>query len=103
RIVAQAILHKTPYRFHALAVLHDHVHAVIEHTERDIRRVVGHIKSEATRALRERGFFTEQRPWVEHGWNVFLDSDGDVVRAIEYVERNAAREGLGAQKWEGIV
>src|SRR5262245_48491789 len=43
RIVAEAILRETPYRFHAMAVLHDHVHAVIEHTERDIRRVVGHI------------------------------------------------------------
>ena len=46
-IIAEAFS-RTPYRFHALAILRNHAHGVIEHTDRDIRRVVGHIKSEAT-------------------------------------------------------
>lgn len=93
RIVAHAFS-KTPYRFHALAVLRDHVHAVIEHTDRDIRKVVGHLKSEATRALRCEGHFTDQRPWVDHGWNVYLDSDADVTRAVDYASKNPIRDGL---------
>lgn len=103
RIAGNAILANTPYRFHALAVLPDHVHAVIEHTDRDIRRVVGHLKSEATRALRAAGFFPGRRPWVEHGWNVYLDSDGGVFRAIDYVNGNPIREGMAAQRWDGIT
>jgi REP element-mobilizing transposase RayT len=102
RIVAHAIA-KTPYRFHALAILPDHAHAVIEHSDRDIRRVVGHIKSEATRALRAAGHFSDRRPWVEHGWNVYLDCDRDVERAARYVNDNPVREGLGAQNWDFIV
>lgn len=45
-----------PYRILALAILPDHLHAVIGYTSRDIRRVVGHIKSQATKSLRAKGW-----------------------------------------------
>jgi REP element-mobilizing transposase RayT len=101
-IIAKAFAN-TPYRFHALAILRDHVHAVIEHADRDIRKVVGHMKSEATRALRAAGHFTDQRPWVDHGWNVYLDSDPDVFRAVDYVNANPQRDGQAPQRWEYII
>jgi REP element-mobilizing transposase RayT len=101
-IIADAFS-KTPYRFHALAIMRNHAHAVIEHTDRDIRRVVGHIKSGATRALRAKGFFTERPVWADHGWNVYLDSDEDVMRALPYVEGNPTRDGMPAQRYDFVI
>jgi REP element-mobilizing transposase RayT len=102
RIIAEAFA-KAPYRFHALAILRDHVHAVLEHTDRDIRKVVGHLKSEATRALRAAGHFKDQRPWVDHGWNVYLDCDADVFRAVDYTNANPTRDGLAPQHWDLVI
>jgi REP element-mobilizing transposase RayT len=92
-----------PYIILALAILPDHVHAVIAHTPRHIRRVVGHIKSEATRQLRAHGHFLDATPWADHGWNVYLDSDEDVVRSIKYVHDNPLREGLPIQGWNCVA
>jgi len=92
-----------PYCILAVANLPDHVHLVIGRAGRDIRRIVGHIKSEATRQLRAAGYFQERSPWSDHGWNVYLDCDADVSRAIEYVENNPLRAGLARQRWRCVV
>jgi hypothetical protein len=76
---------------------------VIAHTERNIRTVVGHLKSEATRKLRECGFFPDYTPWADHGWNVFLDSVEDVERAIAYVQNNPIRGGKRQQRWQCVT
>jgi len=93
----------TPYVLHALAILPEHVHAVVAWMDRDIRRSVGHLKSEATRALRARGHFEHRPIWTDHGWNVYLDSDADVERAIRYVEGNPLREGKPRQRWKNVT
>jgi REP element-mobilizing transposase RayT len=93
----------TPYAVHACVVLPEHVHLVIAHTQRSIRTVVGHLKAEATRALRARGWFASHSPWADHGWNVFLNSDADVDRAVKYVENNPLREGKRQQCWRFVV
>lgn len=92
-----------PYILHACAVLPEHVHLVIAHTPRNIRRVVSHLKSEATRLLHDRGWFPDRSPWADHGWNVYLDSHEAVERAIRYVEHNPEREGKRRQRWHCVV
>ncbi|RIK77448.1 MAG: hypothetical protein DCC67_12635 [Planctomycetota bacterium] len=93
----------SPYVLHACAVLPEHVHLVIAHTDRDIRTVVGHLKSSATKALREHGWFLDHTPWADHGWNVYLNTPADVDRAIAYVENNPVREGKRRQQWRCVV
>jgi REP element-mobilizing transposase RayT len=100
-IVGQS-LQVLPYTILALAIMPNHVHAVIGHASRDIRRVIGHIKSEATRQLRAKGLFQNYSPWCQHGWNVYLGSDRDVRRAIDYVNKNPVRDGLPAQGWNCV-
>jgi REP element-mobilizing transposase RayT len=102
KIVGQS-LQLLPYVILALAIMPDHLHAVIAHTERNIRKIVGHIKAEATRNLRAESMFLEHSPWADHGWNVYLDSVEDVLRAIEYVNNNPIREGLPIQRWNCVV
>ena len=102
RTVAMAFT-ETPYTLHAVAVMPSHVHMVLGYTRRDIRRAIGHIKSQATRALRTQGWFAAQSPWTDHGWNVYLNTDHDVQRAIDYVYENPLREGLRQQHWSFIT
>jgi REP element-mobilizing transposase RayT len=102
RTVAMAFS-QTPYTLHALAVMPSHVHMVLGYTRRDIRRATGHIKSQATRALRTQGWFAAQSPWTDHGWNVYLNTDDDVRRAIDYVRENPLREGLRQQRWSFMI
>jgi REP element-mobilizing transposase RayT len=102
RIVGMS-LQRLPYPIHALAIMPNHTHLVIGRTSREIRRAVGHIKSEATRALRESGFFSDHSPWADHGWNVYLDSADDLARAIRYVQDNPFKDGLPKQNWNCVI
>jgi REP element-mobilizing transposase RayT len=83
------------YLVHACSILPDHVHLVIGWHPRNIRQIVGHLKSRGTRRLKEVMLWPElKRPiWGEHGWNVYLNSLADVERAIKYVEANPLKEG----------
>src|SRR5688500_18096555 len=47
------------YKIHACAILPDHVHLVIAHQARPIRQIVGHLKSKATRRLKDVGLWQE--------------------------------------------
>jgi len=102
QIIAQSLA-ETPYTIHACAILPEHIHLVLAHTDRKIRRAIGHVKSEATKALREQDYFGEQTPWADLGWNVYLNSREAMLRAIEYVENNPMREGKPQQNWDSVT
>jgi REP element-mobilizing transposase RayT len=93
------------YAIHACSILPDHVHLVIGRHPRDIRRIVGHLKARATRAIKQYGLWHDDgRPlWGEHGWNVFLNDEKAVLRAIRYVEENPVKEGKKKQSWPFVV
>ena len=41
--------------------------------------------------------------WARGEWKVLLDTPGDIVRAIRYVEDNPRREGKRPQAWKFVV
>jgi REP element-mobilizing transposase RayT len=96
---------QSAYALHACAVMPDHVHLVIGAHPREIRLIVGHLKGQATLALKSSGIWPNaERPvWGDHGWNVYLDSLSDVRRAIRYVEQNPIKEGFPKQDWEVVT
>jgi hypothetical protein len=77
------------------------VHLVIGRHQRPIRQIVGHLKPQATRLLKERGQWPEKdRPvWGDHRWNIFLKNRAAVERAIHDADQNPAREGKKPQRW----
>ena len=92
-----------PYTIHACAIMQEHVHVVLAHTRRNIRTVIGELKSVASRALHDHGWLLDRTPWSDHGWNVFLNTPADVDRAIKYVENNPVREGKRPQRWSCVT
>jgi REP element-mobilizing transposase RayT len=93
------------YRIHACAVLPEHFHLVIGQHQRKIRTIVGHLKSDATRRLKEVELwnFGDRTMWGAHGWNVYLDNIPAVKRAIRYVEANPEKEGKKRQRWSIVT
>jgi len=93
------------YTLFACAILPEHVHLVIGRQEREIKRVVGHLKGRATQRLKTSGHWTNaERPvWSRGCWTVFLNSPDDVWRAIRYVEENPSKEGKRRQHWSCVT
>jgi len=89
----------------ACAILPGHSHLVIGATERAMSRVAGHFKGRATQAMVAEGLWTVDGPplWGRGCWKVYLDSEDDVRRAIEYVEGNPEKEGKRRQAWSFVV
>jgi len=93
------------YTICACSILPEHVHMVIGRRERPIGRIVGHLKTRATQRLGAEGLWPHDgRPvWADRAWKVFLDSDDDVARAVEYVNANPPKEGKPLQTWWFVV
>jgi REP element-mobilizing transposase RayT len=96
------------YAVRACSILPEHVHVVITRHDRQIERIVGHLKTRATQELRAEGLDpfagfaargTPLSPWARQAWHVYLDSDEDVSRAIAYVNDNPIKEGKPPQHW----
>lgn len=88
---------------HALAVMPDHVHAVLGRGAVRVEQQVRRMKQAGTAALRNAGLVDKDRPvWVRSGWFVYLNDDAAVRRAVRYVEGNPARSGLRPQRWSCV-
>ncbi len=100
---------RSGYRFYACAILPEHVHAVIARGRYNIEYVVGQLKGEATKQLKRDklhplGHLCDPpSPWGRHGWNVYLNDDAAIRRAIRYVENNPGKEGKPPQRWSFVV
>jgi REP element-mobilizing transposase RayT len=109
---AQAI-REARYIIYACSILPAHVHLVMGRVERNLKVVVGHLKSKASHQLREEGLHPFERyrrvdgsvpsVWAEGCWKVFLNTPEDMRRAIDYVEENPVKEGKARQRWSFVV
>jgi hypothetical protein len=91
------------YAVHACAILPDHLHLVIGWHPRPIRTIVGHLRSKATKALRDATLWSDLPLWGQHGWNVRLESIEAVERAIAYTEDHPEKEGKPRQRWQLVT
>jgi REP element-mobilizing transposase RayT len=98
---------------YACAILPDHVHLVVERFRYPIEQVMTKLKSAATQQLLVEGLHPFQSivlPEGGHpnifsrdGRHVFLFTDKDVIRRIDYVNDNPINAGLAKQHWNMIV
>ncbi len=96
---------ESQYVIFACVVMPDHVHLVVEPHAKSFTDIVGHLKSRATKQMNHENLRspTGASPWARGHWEVWLDSDDAVFRAVEYVEQNPVREGLKPQHWPFVV
>lgn len=98
---------------HACAILPEHVHMVIARHRYGAEQLVTLLKGAATRQLVEENLHpfaafgqpNERLPtcWARGEWKVFLDTEEDIIRSIEYVERNPLRERKRVQRWPFVT
>jgi len=97
----------------ACAILPDHVHLVLGRHRLSAEQLVIQLKGDASERLMEEGIHPfghikekNGRPpkcFARGEWKVFLNSPGDLCRAIGYVEANPEKEGKKAQRWGFVV
>lgn len=108
----QAVL-ESSYAVHALAVMPDHIHAVVGRHASLAERIVGHLKTRATQALIRSGlhtFVAERRQdgrvlmvWAHGAWTVFLNEPSHVRSAVRYVNENPIKAGLREQHYSFLT
>ena len=96
--------------FHALAVLPNHVHAVVLARSRPHEDIRQGMKAKATHALKAAGLHpmpledgARHTPWGEHGWGRFLHSNRRIDESIDYVRKNLIEARLFPQNHDWIV
>ena len=104
---------RSGHRLLACSILPDHVHVVVVVGQLKPKAVLGHLKREASLALKLEALHPFQEEFVMTGilptcwargcWKVFLDSQHAVQRAIKYVEDNPLKEGKPRQRWSFVV
>jgi REP element-mobilizing transposase RayT len=106
-------IEESGYVMYACSVLPQHVHGVVGRHAHPAERIIGHLKGRATQTLRAAALHPFERfadekgnvpsVWAHRAWKVFLDSERDILRAIEYVEDNPVREGKKKQRWSFVT
>ncbi|MGE3638337.1 MAG: hypothetical protein AB7G28_07240 [Pirellulales bacterium] len=109
----RAAVEEADYAIYACSILPQHVHLVIGPHERDIDRIVGHLKARATQAMNAAGLHplgahreadgTVPSPWCRRCWKVFIFSQRHLREAIQYVEDNPLKAGKQRQNWSFVT
>ncbi len=105
--------HESKYRVIACSIMPDHVHVVCERHERPVEKIVGHLKARATQQLIAENLHPlanllqkdDRFPtvWRKASGKVFLDADEDIVRAVDYANKNPTKQGMKPQTWRFIA
>jgi REP element-mobilizing transposase RayT len=107
------LVEKTGYLIHACAIMPDHIHLVIARHRYDVSQIANLLKGAASRQLLAEGIHPLQMyrakdgsipfPWASKCWKVFLDSQEDVTRAVDYTNDNPTKDGMKPQRWSCVT
>ncbi|MGC4032292.1 MAG: transposase [Tepidisphaeraceae bacterium] len=116
RVLAKAFKEaavESSYAVYALAVMPDHVHAVVGIHANAPSRIIAHWKARSTQALIAAGLHPfagrvrkdgrVPQVWAHRGWKVFLSTPDDVWRAIDYVNQNPIRASMRPQRYSFLT
>jgi hypothetical protein len=98
---------------HACAILSGHQHLVIKRHRLLIEQLIRQLRTGASRQLLEdrlHPFAHVREPdgsipriWGRSPWKVFLNSDAEILDAIDYVEDNPLKDDKPRQNWHFIT
>ncbi len=99
------VIKKRTYTCYASAIMPDHIHLIIR-KHRDTAETMIEEFQQASREsiLSEEG--TRHSPdhpvWGGPGWKVFLNTQDDIQRTIDYIEQNPVKIGQPIQRWDFV-
>jgi REP element-mobilizing transposase RayT len=106
-------VHMGNYTVWACSILPSHVHMVVGRHAFKVEQMVNLMKGSATCELIKQDLHPFQqfkdesgrvpKCWARKEWKVFLDSEEDIERSIQYVQNNPLKDGKPAQKWGFVV
>jgi REP element-mobilizing transposase RayT len=95
-----AVIRQRNYTCYGCAVMPDHVHILIRKHRDPAETTIGHLQEASREAVLGLGRRAQEHPvWGGPGWKVYLDSREDIVRTVEYIQKNPPKAGRPAQHW----
>jgi REP element-mobilizing transposase RayT len=93
------------YACYACAIMPDHVHIVIRKHRDRCEAMIDNLRSASRARLIAAGRRQARHPvWGDGpGWKVFLNTQEDFVRVIEYVRQNPIKAGRSPQAWGFVM
>ena len=91
---------------YACCIMLDHVHFVMPPHERSKEAIVQYFKSAATKRLNERRLHpleNQRSPWSRSFWDVYLHTEEQILRAVQYINNNPIKEGYKPQNWRFVT
>lgn len=95
-------IRKSRFTLWACSILPEHDHLVVARHRFKVEQVVNLLKGEATKRLVAEELHPLMRfrnprgviptPWAENARRVYLDTEADILRSIQYVEQNPIKE-----------
>ena len=97
------VIRERNYTCYACAIMPDHVHALIRKHRDHTEDMIANLQKASARKLIAAGRREEAHPvWGGPGWKVFLYTEADIERIVEYIRRNPEKAGLPLQTWEFV-
>lgn len=103
---------RSRYLVHACAIMPDHAHLVIARHQHRIETISNQLKGAATRQLikdrihplanHTKAKGQAPSPWAKGQWKVFINTQEQLMNAINYVRMNPVKAGFKPQQWKFI-
>jgi REP element-mobilizing transposase RayT len=91
------------YTVWACATLKNHAHAVVRRHRDNPETIWGRFADASRTALRDAQVApTDHHVWSLRPYQVYLNTSDDMIRAMDYVKRNPAKEGLAPQTFDFV-
>lgn len=97
------VIAERKYTCYSFAAMPDHVHLLIRRHKDKAEETIEAFQTETRTALIESKKRTLTHPvWGGPGWKVFLNSQRDFIRTIEYIRLNPVKIDKPEQKWDFV-
>ena len=94
------VIEERRYTCYACAIMPDHVHALIRKHRDHAETMISSLQTSSRKTLIQNGRRAATHPvWGGPGWKVFLYTQEDFVRAIDYIQQNPIKANRPAQIW----
>jgi len=98
------VMRQQNYTCYGCALMPDHVHVLIRKHRHLAETMIAHLQDASRQAVLRLG----QRPldhpvWGGPGWKVYLETQDDIARTVQYIRENPTKTGRPPQDWPFVT